>query len=127
MVVYRGWQGQIKVADTEVAQVEGWSVDVDNSTESHFVLGSRSACDISVGPKNVTGSISKLYANDTYADLAANPTESKPASFTFIGAIKEGIVSITCSKCMWSSWGGAGEADGAATESLDFVCVNIST
>jgi len=113
MTVYRGWQGEIKVDGNTVAQVEGWSVDVDNSAEAHFAVGSRTATDITVGPKNVTGSLSKVWFNDTYADLAANPND-KPASFTFVGKIG-GAVSVTCRGCIWS------------TEDLDFIAKNIDT
>lgn len=129
MTVYRGWQGAIQVAATNVAQVEGWSVDVDNSTEAHFAVGSRTATDITVGPKNVTGSFSKVWFNDDYADLAVNPTadeNGKPASFTFY-AEPGGGVAVSCTNCIWTNWSGSGEGEGYATEDLDFICKGIKT
>lgn len=125
MTVYRGWQGTIQVNGTNVAEAEGWSVDVDDSTEAHFVVGNRTATDITVGPKNVTGSFNRIWVDDTYSDLSAQPND-KPASFTFYGQAGSGLA-ITCNDCIWSTWGGAGESDGYATESLDFICKGIKT
>ena len=131
MTVYRGWQGELQVGNAVVAQVEGWSMDVDNSTEAQFAIGSRSATDITVGPKNVTGSFSKVWFDDTYSDLAVNPAadaNGKPLSFTFVGQVKkDGIVSVSGTDCIWSTWSGSGESDGYATEDLDFICKNCTS
>jgi len=143
MATFRGWQGRIEYGMTNsvetsfpdrfvpsyaVAQVEGWSIDVDNSTETHFYLGSRSAGDVSVGPKNVTGTFNRLWYTNTFPKSFINPTEVKPSSWAFKGWIDYGgKTSVVAWGLQMSTWGGAGEADGAATENIDFVAANIAT
>jgi hypothetical protein len=126
VTVFRGWRGTIQVAGADVAQVEGWAIDVDNSAESHYAVGSRTATDITVGPKNVTGNFSKVWFDDTYADLVNPVGDGKPASFTFYAEPGPGV-GVSCTNCIWSTWSGSGENEGYATEDLDFICKNVTT
>jgi hypothetical protein len=130
MVVYRGWQGEIQYDGTAIAEVQNWSVEVDNSGESHFFVGSRTAVDITVGPKRVTGNFSKMFYNDDYADYAVNPTadnDGKPASWTFRGACLGGQISVVGNNCFFTRWRASGEAEGPSVEDLDFICKNLDT
>jgi len=137
MAVYRGWRGRLErhvswgggTSSTSyvVAQVEGWSIDVDNSAEAHFAVGSRTATDVSVGPKNVTGSFSKVWFDNEYTSSYID-TDGSPPSFTFYGWINyaEGK-SVVADNCLLSTWGGSGENDAYATEDIDFIAKNLRT
>lgn len=139
MAVYRGWEGKLMRGYSysvypsrlepsyTIAQVEGWSIDFDGSAEAHFAIGSRTATDVSVGPKNVTGSFNRVWFENVWSQSYAEPA-TKPLSFVFKGWTKysEGK-SIVATKCFLATWGGAGEADGYATENVDFVAQNVHT
>lgn len=137
MATYRGWQGRLErhvswgggTSNTSyaVAQVEGWSIDVDNSAEAHFAVGSRTATDVSVGPKNVTGSINRVWFQNVYAQSYIN-TNQKPHSWNFYGWTKYGEgKSVIARNCFVSTWAGSGENEGYATEDLDFIAQGIET
>jgi hypothetical protein len=80
-----------------------------------------------VGPKNVTGSIARVWFENAWPQSYINPND-KPLSWNFYGFTKYGDkTSVVAENCFVSTWAGSGENEGYATEDIDFIAQNIAT
>jgi len=140
MVVYRGWQGRLMrgTSHTDLAsgrlhpsyaeaEIQNWSIEVDNSAESHFFIGSRTAADITVGPKRVTGNFAQAWFSNKWAQSFAD-TNLKADSWVFKGWYDYGGKgSVVAYGTFLTRWRASGEAEGPHVQDVDFISRNLNT
>lgn len=140
MVVYRGWQGKVMrgTSHTDLAsgrfhpsyveaEIQNWSIEVDNSAESHHFLGSRTATDITVGPKRVTGNFSKMWFDNEWPQSFVD-TDLKADSWVFKGWCDYGgDISVVAYGAMLTRWRASGEGEGPHVQDVDFIAKNLNT
>lgn len=141
MVVNKGWEGSVRLADTEANLSGATDIKVQNapitqatSLDTKYVIGQRAPYDVIEGPTEITGSLEKpfedlVFASNCGIQAADGDLVSTPAT-QVLGIFPQGFASgndaIVVTGVKFGSWSVSLAPDDIIEETVDWSGEDIT-
>jgi len=123
---YRGFEGIVKIDDNVVALAQGLTIDIDTGVEAVYVVGKRDPARLKEGQRSYSGSIERLYSDDTLFDKLTTASGTQ-TEYTISGVVTDGTTtrSLEVKGVKFNAWSWDMPRDDFVTESADFVATGV--